>query len=465
MVDETYESNIVRSFSGIGILKIDNKESIKVDFSILQHNDSSIIANCNACVSVDLDSSLIYKPVTLEGKIEKSSLAVTLKARIQRVSYTSTGKDGDIVLMGSHIRIGELPIKFPVSAHFHITNLEFSGTSFVLAEHNNGLSKVKRSIHCLPLTIEEVQVKLKQMSDYSENLLFAKETRSIAATTELSFSITQEADLEKVQEFADNICLILSLARGSRIYAMNCEIRNSSGAALYFIGRRLPRKGLGMQSIKVIDPLWPLGTQRFLEHCYTYICRANDEWAFDKAVDLYLDAKREGDEFELWGLKMVICMEFLHAQYLARVGEQTVLKPEQFNGRAQRCIKQHLEIGIRKAVEGITKEQIDAMLKKVKELNRPSFRDSLITLNSQVGARLSETAVGRFVAIRNSLVHRGTFCRVDKYGSTSEQYNFLNDYVCRFMFGILGNPLEAVFRDRTYPDGTPVSENYAQNLP
>jgi hypothetical protein len=81
---------------------------------------------------------------------------------------------------------------------------------------------------------------------------------------------------------------------------------------------------------------------------------------------------------------------------------------------------------------------IDAMVKdaKPKELNRRSFGDVLRKMCAEVGMEASDEERGRFVKIRNHLVHQGVF--LESLGEPDQQCRFLDNFVGRFLLAALG---------------------------
>lgn len=462
-----HRSGVLHSFTGQGRLVVGEGAEVGVRFCVVQHIDSSIVAHCDLLAHISAESDWLFEPVELRGYTNEGMPVTMRNAQVGRMTSSAPVAERTqcrIVLEGGLLTVGEPTSASSPTLHFYLTNLEFGGSTFVSAERRDGLHSVQRVLHCLPVTVGGVEVEIKWAFDYMENLRLAQKRSGIVATAELSLALAAVGELEGARELADDICLLLSLARGTRVAAISCEARDESGAMLHFAGRRVPEKRFGFQSPEKLAPHWPLGTERFLEHAYPYVAAAKEQWAFDKAIDMYLDAKRQGDEFEFWGLKMVVCMEFLYARYVARVGEQSILEPGQFSNKVQQNIRRHLKTAICEAIDGVTKEQLSAMLGRIKGLNRPSFGDSLLKLNKRVDARISAAATRRFVKIRNSLVHRGTYEDEAKYGSPATQYSFLDDYVGRFLHALVGNPLLEAYRGFTWSDGRAVSEIHAHDL-
>ena len=179
-------------------------------------------------------------------------------------------------------------------------------------------------------------------------------------------------------------------------------------------------------------------------------------------IEYYLDAKREGDEFEFWGLKMVVCMEFLCGQHFKHSSENCILEPNCFKKIKNKIIPQLKQV-LEDMADGIQQDQIDAICAKVSELNRDSFKSTLLKMNQETGARISKEAVKRFVKIRNALVHKGEYDL--GYGTAYQQYGFLDKYIYYFLLSVLGQPADSVWAGYTWKsDGTPINDTLKHAL-
>lgn len=466
MDGDCLQASDVKSFMGTGLLVIEGRQ-FSCSFTARQTAEGKIALECISSDSADgqrLQESLHFASKTLEF-IGLTPDKQTVRVDGARIRGSTHGSVCQVRIACERLIVESDTSRRPDMARFHVVNLEFSGTESYTSPTVNG-----RSIGYgqLPLHLQDRVFMVRPVIDYFDILRDVKATRGMEVTATIETQVKSLSGVDETRDAVEDICILLSLARGCRVAAINCDVVDKKGQTLSFIGRRIPPKRYGSHvmaqgDLLLADTHRGESTKRFVESAFPQLARAKGEWSVDKAIEYYLDAKREGDEFEFLGLKMAVCMEFLRGQYLSRTGGDCVLSKSRFGTIASKDMKPFLKDILPRAVEDISQDQIDAILERLNELNRYSFGRTMGEMNRAAGARISDQATNRFVKIRNALVHQGSYDL--RHGSPYEQYRFLDAYVYRFLLSILGHPMDSVWAGyRWKSDGRLITDSLKNDL-
>ena len=332
--------------------------------------------------------------------------------------------------------------------HFGITNFEFIGTRPTRASDNSFYLN-------LPLDLQSnsrsTRLLIKPLDLNGKIMRRLRTLKSVDVSCEVIAEISADGDVAVVREVVDDLCYILSIARGTKIQWVYCDSYN---AAEKLISRE--------HSSRITKPYCPLPiihpvssggkeTKTFIEQVYkTYVAKRESYNLSKGTIDAYLDAKAEGDYLEMRGIKLVVAMEMLKAVVLElpyTFVEEYVITEQKFMELAHTLCTAVDDV-LQK--ENIDKDSRKAICndKKVLELNRRSFAHFLKKLCRHIGLKVKETEIRQFVEFRNKLVHRGRFYWTiatqeerEKYKplpSRSYEYFFLVNFLDRVFLKLLG---------------------------
>ncbi len=334
------------------------------------------------------------------------------------------------------------------SLHFGITNLEFIGTEPTPGADNCFYLT-------LPLELQTdsrvIRLLIKPLDLNGKIMNRVRTLRGIDVSCEIIAEIAADGDVTVVTEVVDDLCYILSVARGTKIQWVYCDSYNGSGKLL---SRDLfSRITKPYCPLKIIHPLAGGGkeTKAFIEQAYPVYVGKRKSYKLDKiTVDAYLDAKAEADYLEMRGIKLVVAMEILKSVFIEL--PDSPMKGYILEEKKWKELCFHL---CRAMDEFLQTEKIDRDSRKamcndktVLELNRRSFAYFLKKLCRHIDLRINKDDVKLFVQCRNKLVHYGRFyCAMatpeerkecNPSPSKSHEYRFLVNFLDRVFLKLLG---------------------------
>ncbi len=332
--------------------------------------------------------------------------------------------------------------------HFGITNLEFIGT-----EPTRG---VDNSFYLtLPLDLQSgsrsTRLLIKPFDLNGRIMKRVRTLKNIDVSCEVITEIPADGDVSVVTEVVNDLCYILSVARGTKIQWVYCDSYDGSEKLL---SRNLcSRITKPYCPLKIIHPVSSGGkeSKAFIEQAYKAYVAKRESYNFSEGtIDAYLDAKAEGDYLEMRGVKLVVAMEMLKAVVLelpCAFVEEYIIKDQKFKELAHNLCTAADDV-LQK--ENINKDSRKAICndKKVLELNRRSFAHFLKKLCRHIGLKVKGNEIRQFVEFRNKLVHRGRFYWTiatleerEKYKplpSRSHEYFFIVNFLDRVFLKLLG---------------------------
>jgi hypothetical protein len=334
------------------------------------------------------------------------------------------------------------------SLHFGITNFEFIGTEPTRRSEN--------SFYCiLPLNLQNdsqvTKVLIKPLELYEKIMDRVQTLKNIEVTCEAIVDIIPDGDIAQVTEVVNDLCYIVSVARGTKVQWVYCDQYNLEGKII----KRTHSSRITKPycPLKIIHPLAGGGkeTKAFIEQTYPAYVNKRKRYNLDKGtIDAYLDAKAEADYLEMRGIKLAVAMEILKSVFIELLDvpmKGTILEEEKFKELSPGLCKEMDEF---LQAEKIDRDSRKAMCnnKKVLELNRRSFAHFLKKLCRHIDLRIGEDDIKLFVQCRNKLVHDGRFyCAIatpDEQNeckplpSKSHEYRFLVNFLDRVFLKLLG---------------------------
>ncbi|WP_420449772.1 hypothetical protein [Candidatus Palauibacter sp.] len=247
-------------------------------------------------------------------------------------------------------------------------------------------------------------------------------------------------DDETVRQVADDLCFLLSVARGTKVQWITEEKLDGSGQVL--------QRTHGARITKPFTPLAPIHPWLvpklcdFLEQTYPRYVARREEYRLNKGtIDAVLDARVETDFLEMRAAKLAIALETFKSNVMSvRFPEdQFVIDRDQFS-QAEAGVRDVLIKELRGS--GVSKRHANEMSQKTLCLNRRSFGSLLRRLAKDLEVRVSHQELQRFIHCRNALVHRGRFTEdaqsaASRRRSNYGNYAFMLDVMDRFLLRLL----------------------------
>ncbi len=305
----------------------------------------------------------------------------------------------------------------------------------------------------LPLTIEDTDISIRPLDGAKELLRSVQATRGIDVTAEASMQLGSLDEMPDLQRKVENLCLLLSLARGTIVAWISFDVLDEHGelatTACY------DRYTRGYQKLYLIAPGEHDSTKRFLDTAYPNLERCTTDWDIRKAIQSYVEAKSESDVMESRGLKLVVCMELVRSRYLENKGRTRILPRHIFDPVVPQ-LKSSFRDALRAAFphiddakQGTEPSKFDLIKCHIeKGLNYYPFRRALGEMCREVklypNSKLRGNAISKYLFLRNNLVHRATYIGEDESelelepGTARRRYAFLDEFVGKFLLAALG---------------------------
>ena len=371
----------------------------------------------------------------------------------------SHGRNTSINILASSLgrpgsRMALKPSKFvmtvsdenPAKLRFGVTNFRMSGPRVSFDGHWHDY---------LPLRLIDNQdwcgVELRPVEGYRETMLRVSTLRSIEVTCTADVDVEKFGPFEKIEAVMRRLCLIASVARGTRIEWVYCDRLNRNGE---LIGRtHVHRVTKQYGALSVIDYRGDdKATWLFLEGAYTAFCKRCEDFELDRGtIDSYIDAKSESDFIETRGAKLAVALEGLKHTFLHRsdsVFSELIIPDEKFEELKPKLIRA-IDAVLREDPE-VTTEQRTTFIdkKRMSNLNRRSFRYALTKLFKEIEFKPNGREIDLFIECRNKLVHAADFycnaatpserAELPPLGDPVEEYYFIVNFLDRIFLKLLG---------------------------
>ncbi len=328
-------------------------------------------------------------------------------------------------------------------ARFGITNFEFTGTQ--------GFRTVNRFYLMLPLILKYqdnvTNLSIVPREDYDRIIQPIKVLKGIDVTCEALADIPKEG-ITRLTETIDNLCYLLSVARGTKIQWIYRDLYDEAGKLIQ--RTHCSRITKPFCPLPIIDPaaVDRNETKAFIEQAYPIYLEKKESWKLDRGtIDAYLDAKAERDYLQMRGVKLAVAMEMLKSVFLelpeCPVAEH-IISEQQFKNLRPRLKEVISEVLKTEAIGASSRGRVH---EKIGELNRISFKYLLEHLYELVHLQVKKQDLKLFIACRNKLVHKGRFyCESAKpeeqkkctpLPSKVDEYFFLVNFLDRVFLKLL----------------------------
>jgi hypothetical protein len=432
-------------YEGTGSLKDSTGKTFECEFEAGQLMDGTIVLVCTSrpgeYFMFSLGAELQFEGLTADGRTVRSRGRNTsiniLAGRLDRPGSRTAFAPSELVVSSAE--------KTPAKLRFGLTNFRLSGQHVVInrTRHKNLLLRL--TDHKKLYIVE-----LRPVEDYKEIMLRVSTLKSIEVTCTAEVDVEKFGDIENIETVIGRLCLIASVARGTKVEWIYCDWLDEDGSQI----RRTHahRYTKPYSALSIIDYRGDDNSTRlFLEQAYTTFCKRCDDYELDRGtINSYIDAKSESDFIETRGAKLAVALEGLkHAFLHSKNGvSEFILPPSQFSELAPKLLKAIKDV--LKEIPEISKSDrgLIATPGKMLSLNRQSFRDILEKLFEEIKLLPNLGEIKLFIACRNKLVHTGDFyCNAATpeeraicapLASPVEEYFFLVNFLDRIFLKLLG---------------------------
>ena len=432
---------IHRIYSGRGKLVFEDDLVLSVTFEATQDVADGILIDCQHIsaerIQLSGENNLFTKKVlSFNGRTDKGYLFQAEAVQVKSFTIPWPKKDG------WHFRIGLRAGKLTISDAFQIQPEELVIFKFNLANLTLEPDEIVRSddgglyLGRFSVNLDGLPFIFRPIEQYQETIKDLRYTHGVAVTYTLSV-IAAKQDIEKIVQAVDDICMLLSLARGTKVNWISCDISTLCNDFVHSIHLDAITKPFGSLSIICSEhtPGEINNTRHFLEQCYPVFQETKDEWELEKAIHGYVDGLLKGDFLEAKALKLVVVIEFLKGRYLENTDSVYILSEEEFQSK-QSALKHAVKEAIQHTFPDITSDLLEMMVNHAQGMNWFPFRRAIKGMLHGVGLPVDNKDINRFIIIRNRLVHQMNFPG-KTHDERVEQYFFVMMFVGRVLLAIL----------------------------
>ena len=394
-------------------------------FQCAQFADGHVL--CQVTLEEPVDSEMIQTFTRLVGTTNEGHSIEAKHLQFTRASWKiSSEYVATFLARELHVRsLQSMPV---VHARFAITNFDFYGVGLYTEPLPNGRVRGEPQLRW---TLDGREVIVRRTKDYEDVLRMIKATRGIDVTAIAWVSpVTSPKIDDDAIQLMDDVCMLLSLARGCRIQWLYWDALSEDGRIVSSYHRDAITRPYS--PLRLIPSKPPEDTHYLVESCFDSYRQQKQRWGLEHAIASYVDAKSEFDYLESRGLKMVVVMEFLRGHYLALVGKQHIIDEHIFENGVKELKKQVKKI-LRMVFPSMEDKEVQIMANHVQGMNWYPFRRSLREMFAYLGLDISPKELQRFVDTRNKLVHEARFATNDPW----TEYSMITTLVGKALLGIL----------------------------
>ena len=269
------------------------------------------------------------------------------------------------------------------------------------------------------------------LDDYVEVADRIMAVRGIAPTAEVLLKTSDGSDLtlERYRDFMNNLVSVFRLATGNRVdwyYGEASEAgtdrvverfhkHSVTGPLSRTVRFRQLRKGS-------ISGTPRLNFQALAKSFLDDRDKVVDRDTLKKMIDYFVNACDETSYLEARGLLASTLLDMIVLKYASAKRTQYVMEEKEFKRLVLPTLKRAIKaVPLLELKEELRKRAIDGL----QGAYRRSFRQRLKLLMKDLNVHLDANALGRAVAIRNKLVHSGTYLSANENDDWYNQYKFM----------------------------------------
>jgi hypothetical protein len=433
VTDKVY-GKVIRTYRGKGKLKLANGNELPCHITIHQIETGAIYITCNLAAKVAQTTStsqfimsiMNFSAQEIEYVYGKTNDGMSFKS--QEKLYTIHANLALFSTKSSELRLLAQEVDFwPENKchakryEFSVVNLEFLGNHPVQKTIIEDSRKTEHIYLDLQLETPWGIAEIDRVADYDSVISKIKAQKGISVTCTLLVKPTVHMELKSVIAKVDELCKLLSLARGTKINWINAQSYTQADKLCHTMLKNSIVWPFSHHSL--IDPRNPNDTPFFIKKVYPAYLRRRDRYNLDIAIEQYLDAKRETAYLETRALAAVALIDSLQQQYASGHGLTEIVKGF---GKQKNGVRECLKNFITSAFPNIKKRELDEILGKIPELNRRSFLNLLKKWMGDLGLQIPDSELSAIKDTRNSLAHRMCFKSSDKREKTREYFRLIN---------------------------------------
>jgi hypothetical protein len=283
----------------------------------------------------------------------------------------------------------------------------------------------------LQVSLPSGELLIEQVDGHQEAIKRLRKIGGVDVTCHATMRLDCGPSLPHVIRDIEDLCTLLSFARGTKINWAYLDTLSDSGEKLHT--RHVSRVTKRFTSFPLIDPREPDDLPSLLS-CFHRFREAEEAHSLKRVVDHYTDAKADQAFLEARGMLAAILVDFLLGRYRTHTNRHSIRKD--FNRtQAQRTLRKGLKELLGSVFSDITDDEEKQFLENLQSLNRPAFRRVLREFADSLGVRTSEAEIRRITDIRNSLVHSASF--LDDMVNIDQYFQLIN-FLDKILLAILG---------------------------
>jgi hypothetical protein len=415
MIDILKYGRVLRAYKAQGKLQLNTNESFHCLFQAAQFSDGAVRVYCHIPVN-DVESSILTWG--LMSNIEVRNISGITEDNREIISngqilWTNieNQNDGnsrsiDISLIVAKMLVKTKDAVFPLQTlKFGVTNFEFEG-NIVRELRTETSHKFDRGILAISLPIGEI--KIEKIPDYETNLANLKAMLTTEPTCEMSLELSTH-DLQWAEAIVDDLCTILSLAKGTKIVWIYLDGYDSGGIERLTIHKNAVTRPYSGASASVIDSKITGDIKEFIEVGYEHFLQLKEQYRLDKIVNAFLESKRSNSYLESRGIAAIQAIELLAGKYAEKHSLVYIMDENDFNEKVNNNGTSINDVFQKAFGESYVSALCGEHNEKIKGLNRRSLRQVLKQIFQDFTMIVPGSKLQALMETRNALVHRGSF--------------------------------------------------------
>lgn len=426
-------SKVIRTYRGKGKLKLTNGDEFPCYITIQQIETGLIYITCKfaskmaqaaATIQFIMNSSLqdvelVYGKTRDGMNFESQGKLFIAHAKV--TVFASPNRPAMMTLVAQEVDFWKENQCHVEQYRFGVVNFEFIGNHPAKRIIRDGTKRVEHFYINLELKTPWGIVVADPVPDYDDAIRRIRAQKGISVTCEVVAKPSEVTELHAVASKVDELCRLLSLARGTKITWISAEECMEDGEAHRIILRNSVT--WPFSSPALIDPRNPQDTAIFIEKVYPTYLKLRDSYNLNIVIEQYLDAKRATVYLETRALAAVSLLDFLQGRYASQCGLDKIVS--NFGNEKKKKLRIHLKEYLKELFPCIDGSTLNEMAEKVSELNRRSYLNLLILWVRDLGLDMSQDELSKVKDTRNSLVHDAKFRSDDSKGKTREYFQVI----------------------------------------
>lgn len=414
-IDLDRYGRILHSYSGLGALILSDNESYRCRFTVGQTNTGMVVLLCDFID--DLGITAWLQPARFQGVTNDGQEIALAPDDLFDLPWLADEPSVDpargFAAWGSY-HVKQLTVRSaddlaPTIYRFGVTNLLLDNAEWHLALSGYELTLPATTIPPRPSRV--VTIRFLDRDRKRREAIAALRGTDVIAEIEIA---TLGEDFEFATSLVDDLCWLLSIARGTKIawaYASACTDDNRLVFRQHRDAVSRPYTPFATADTKErADRADRAITKRFVESSWaTYLEKAALYRLHDGPITMWLEARMEGDSLQVRGIKLVVLLELLKSSFM----HQPNPKIGEFLLRGGPKLK--LDKALRKAARDHfadpdgTGQVTQDVISNLGGVTRTPFKTILKGLLDELGIYPTADEWHFIIGARNTLVHEALF--------------------------------------------------------